>query len=82
MSARYELDEAVLAIQEATSGISSVSKEIGEVKGMQGELLTTLHALSERVSNMEERSLSMPPSKKQNRLIIPLYERVSFLQIV
>ena len=52
----YELDKAVLAIQEAVAGISSMSKDIGEVKGKQDELLETIHVLGERVTNIEQRT--------------------------
>ena len=72
----YELDEAVLAIQEAVSGISSVSNDIGEVKGKQDELLETIRVLSERVTNIEQRTNSAGPSSRKRR-VIPLYERVS-----
>lgn len=76
----YELDEAVSAIQEAVSGISAVSKDIGDVKGKQDELLETIRALSERVTNIEQRTPSAASSKK--RRIIPLYERVSLCEIL
>ena len=55
MSSYYDLDEAILAIQEAATGICSVSREIGDVKGKQDELLDTIRALSEQVGNIEKR---------------------------
>ena len=74
----YEMDEAMLAIQEAANGISSISKQVGNVEGKQDELLASIRALSERVVNLEKGALtSAIPSKKNQRRVIPLYERVS-----
>ena len=75
MSSGYRLDEAVLAIQEAATGITTVTKDIDEVKGRQEELLQSIHALNERISNIEQGSTK---KEKQIRPFIPLYERVSF----
>ena len=60
----YELDEVVSTIQEAVSGISAISKDIGDVKGKKDELLETIRTLSERVTNIEQRAPSAGSSKK------------------
>ena len=65
MSSGYDLDEAILAMQEVATGISTVCREIRDVKGKQGELLDTVWALSEGVGNIEK--VGLVPSEKKNR---------------
>lgn len=53
-----------------------MSKDIGDVKGKQDELLETIRVLSQRVTNIEHRTQSAGSSSRKRRAI-PLYERVS-----
>ena len=76
-SSGYCLDEAVLAIQEAASDIVTVTKDIDDVKGKQEQLLQTINALSERISNIEQ-GAAQRVKERPTRPSIPLYERVSY----
>ena len=77
----YEMNEAVLAIQEAAKKLNSVSTQICGVEGKQGELLATIKVLSERVTNLEaatnyQACVRVSSEEKKHHPNIPLYERV------
>ena len=71
--ADQNLDEAVLAIQEAANKISSASTQMGCYDGKQDELLASMKILTERVANMENATRPAP----NKRHSVSLYDRVS-----
>lgn len=75
--ADQNLDEAVLAIQDAADRIMSVSTQMDGFDGKQNELLASFKVLTERVANMEHATQQAPgPRKKYS---VPPYDRVGFL---
>lgn len=62
-----DFDDAMLAIQEAASKITSVSVQLGNFEGKQDELLERVKVLSERVASLEDvaRSSSQGGGKRQ-----------------
>ena len=73
----YDVDEAVLAIQQATSDIGAATKKLDDYEGKQDELLAAVKVLTECVVNLEGATHSSRCPKQKERRSVPPYERVS-----